>query len=56
MGRGGKGKNRLIKNHVPGDHEAISGEVKAVIAFMVVGIAEEDTECGARSKLVGCGG
>jgi hypothetical protein len=39
-----------------GDHEAISGEVKATIAFMMVKIAEEDTECGARSKHVGCGG
>jgi hypothetical protein len=56
MGRGGEGKNRLIKNHVSGDHEAISGEVEAAIAFMVVRIAEEDTRCGVRSKLVGCGG
>jgi hypothetical protein len=56
MGWGGEGKNHLIKNHMSGDHEAISGEVKATIAFMMVKIAEEDTECGARSKHVGCGG
>jgi hypothetical protein len=56
MGRGGEGKNHLIKNHMSKDHEAISGEVKAAIAFMVVEIVEEDTKCRARSKLVGCGG
>jgi hypothetical protein len=42
MGRGSEGKNCLIKNHVSGDHEAISGEIKTTIAFMVVGIPEED--------------
>jgi hypothetical protein len=56
MGRGGEGKNRLIKDHVLGDHETISGEIMAAIAFMVVRISEEDTTCGARSKLMGCGG
>jgi hypothetical protein len=43
MGRGGEGKNHLIKDHVLGDHEAISVEIKTAIAFMVVGIAEEDS-------------
>jgi hypothetical protein len=56
MERGSEGKNHIIKNYMSGDHEATSGEVKTVIAFMVVGIAEEDIECGARSKLVGCDG
>jgi hypothetical protein len=55
-GRGGEGKNRLIKDHVSRDHVAICGEVKAAIAFMVIGISEEDTACRPRSKLVGCDG
>jgi hypothetical protein len=41
MGRGSEGKSRLIKNHVSGDHKAISGEIKAAIAFIVVRIPEE---------------
>jgi hypothetical protein len=56
MGRGSEGKTHLIKDNVSGDHKVISGEINAAIAFMVVGIAEEDITCGARRKLVGCGG
>jgi hypothetical protein len=55
-GEAANGKNRLIKNHMSGDHKAISGEIKAAIAFMMVRIPEEDTTRGARSKLVRCGG
>jgi hypothetical protein len=42
MGRGSEGKDRIIRDHGLGDHKAISGQIKAMIAFMVVGITEKD--------------
>jgi hypothetical protein len=42
MGRGSEGKDRIIRDHGLGDHKVISGQIKAMIAFMVVGITEKD--------------
>jgi hypothetical protein len=42
MGRGSEGKDRIIRDHGLGDHKAISGQIKAMIDFMVVGITEKD--------------
>ena len=40
-----------------GDNEAICGEVKAAISFVVGGITEEDAACGPRGEFVrGSGG
>jgi hypothetical protein len=41
MGRGSKGEDCIIKDHMLGDHDAMSEQIKATIAFMVVGITEE---------------
>jgi hypothetical protein len=37
---------------VSGDHATISGNIKAVISFVVQGIVDEDTPGGMRGKLL----
>jgi hypothetical protein len=37
---------------VSGYHDAVSGRIKAVIPFVVRGIADEETPSGTRSKLM----
>jgi hypothetical protein len=45
----------LIKNNMLGDHDAVSGKIKSEIPFVVLGIADEDTTSGTKSKLMwGC--
>jgi hypothetical protein len=46
----------LIKNHVPRDDQAVCGVIKAAIAFVIRGVAKEDTPGRARSELMrhGC--
>jgi hypothetical protein len=39
-----------------GDNNPIRVEIKAPITFVICGITEEDTQCGARRKLMGGGG
>jgi hypothetical protein len=34
------------------DHDAVDGEIKAVICFVIQVIADEDTSCGMRSNLM----
>jgi hypothetical protein len=38
------------------DDQAVCGEIKATIAFVIRGVAKEDTSGGSRGELVGCGG
>jgi hypothetical protein len=38
------------------DVQAVCGEIKAIIAFVIGGVAKEDTSGGPRGKLVGHGG
>jgi hypothetical protein len=52
MGRGYKGEVGLIKNDVSGDHDTISGKVKAAIPFVVLGIADENPPGGTRNKIM----
>jgi hypothetical protein len=46
----------LIKNHVSRDDQAVCGEIKATVAFVIKGVAKEDTPDRARSELMrrGC--
>jgi len=46
----------LIKDHMTGDNNAICGEVKATIAFVVIGKAKKDTLRRAQCEFMGHGG
>jgi hypothetical protein len=56
MGRGSERKAGLIKNHVSRDNQAVCGEIKAAIAFVVRRVAKEDTPGGSGAELMGSGG
>jgi hypothetical protein len=43
MGRGSEREAGLIKNHVSRDDQAVCGEIKAAIAFVIRRVAKEDT-------------
>jgi hypothetical protein len=43
MGRGSEQKAGLIKNHVSRDDQAVCGEIKAAIAFVIRRVAKEHT-------------
>jgi hypothetical protein len=47
-----KGEASLIKYDLSRDHDAVGGEIKVAIPFMIWGIADEDTPCGTGSKLM----
>jgi hypothetical protein len=40
------------KNDVSGDHDVVSGKIKAAILFVVRAIANKDTPGGTRSKIM----
>jgi hypothetical protein len=40
------------KNDVSGDHDMVSGKIKAAILFVVRAIANKDTPGGTRSKIM----
>jgi hypothetical protein len=48
----GEGKAVLIKNHVSRDDQAVCGEIKAAVAFVIRGVAMEDTPGRAMSELM----
>jgi hypothetical protein len=56
MRRGGEREAGLIKNHVSRDDQTVCGEIKATVAFVIRGIAKEDTPGRTRSELMrhGC--
>jgi hypothetical protein len=56
MGRGSERKAGLIKNHVSRDDQAVCGEIKAAIAFVIRRVAKEDTPGGPGAELMGSGG
>jgi hypothetical protein len=56
MGRGNDRKAGLIKNHVSRDDQAVCGEIKTVIAFVIRRVAKEDTPGEPGAKLMGSGG
>jgi hypothetical protein len=56
MGRVSEREAGLIKNHVSRDDQAVCGEVKAVIAFVIRRVAKEDTPGGSGAVLIGSGG
>jgi hypothetical protein len=56
MGRGSERKAGLIKNHVSRDDQAVCGEIKAAIAFVIRRVAKEDTPGGSGAELMGSGG
>jgi hypothetical protein len=56
MGRGSEREAGLIKNHVSRDDQAICGEIKAAIAFVIRRVAKEDTPGGSGAELMGSGG
>jgi hypothetical protein len=53
---GNEGEAVIIKNHVSTDDQAVCGEIKATVAFVIRGVAKEDTPGRARSELMrrGC--
>jgi hypothetical protein len=56
MGRGSEREAGLIKNHVSRDDQAVYGEIKAAIAFVIRRVAKEDTPDGSGTELMGSGG
>jgi hypothetical protein len=56
MGRGSKREASLIENHVSRDFQAVCGEIKAAIAFVIRRVAKEDTPGGPGAELMGSGG
>jgi hypothetical protein len=54
--RGSEGEVVLIKNHMLIDDQAVCGEIKAAVAFVIRGVAKEDAPGRARSELMrhGC--
>jgi hypothetical protein len=42
----------LIKNHMSRDDQTVCGEIKAMIAFVIKGVAKEDTTGGLRGEFV----
>jgi hypothetical protein len=56
MGRGSEREAGLIKNHVSRDDQAVCGEIKAAIAFVIRRVAKEDTPGGSGAELMGSGG
>jgi hypothetical protein len=56
MGRGSKREAGLIKNHVSRDDQVVCGEIKVAIAFVIRGVAKEDTPGGPGAELMGSGG
>jgi hypothetical protein len=56
MGQGSEREAGLIKNHVSRDDQAVCGEIKAVIAFVIQRVAKEDTPGGSGAKLMWSGG
>jgi hypothetical protein len=56
MGRGSEREAGLIKNYVSRDDQAVCGEIKAVIAFVIRRVAKEDTPGGSGAELMGSGG
>jgi hypothetical protein len=53
MGRGSEREAGLIKNHVSRDNQAVCGEIKAAIAFVIKRVAKEDTSGGPGAELMG---
>jgi hypothetical protein len=53
MGRGSKWEAGLIKNHVSRDDQAVCGEIKAAIVFVIRRVAKEDTPGGSGLSLWG---
>jgi hypothetical protein len=53
-----RGEAVLVKNHVSRDDQAVYGEIKAAVAFVIREVAKEDTPGRARSELMrhGCSG
>jgi hypothetical protein len=56
MERGSERKAGLMKNHVSRDNQAVCGEIKAAIAFVIRGVAKKDTPGGFGAELMGSGG
>ena len=52
----GEGKHRLVKSDMSRYNDPIRREIKTPVTLVLGGIAQEDTEGGARSDFVGCGG
>ena len=46
----------FIEDDMPRNNDSVGREVKAVVSFMVSGVAQEDAQGGARGEFVGgCG-
>jgi hypothetical protein len=56
MGRGSEREAGLIKNHMSRDDQAVCGEIKAAIAFVIRRVVKEDTPGGSGAELMGSGG
>jgi hypothetical protein len=56
MGRDSEREAGLIKNHVSRDDQAVCGEIKATIAFVIRRVAKEDTLSGSGAELMGSSG
>jgi hypothetical protein len=52
----GKGEGSLIENDMAGDDDLIGIKIESTVPFVMIRIAKEDTQSGARGEFVGsCG-
>jgi hypothetical protein len=56
MGRDSEREAGIIKNHVSRDDQAVCGEIKATIAFVIKRVSKKDTPGGSGAELMGSGG
>ena len=49
-------KSRLVEDDMTRDDDTVGGEVETPVAFVIGGVADEDTQSGAWGKFVGGGG
>lgn len=49
----GKGEGSLIENDMAGDDDLIGMTIETTIPFVMIRIAKEDTQSGARREFVG---
>ena len=46
-------KSRLVEDDMTRDDDTVGGEVETPVAFVIGGVADEDTQSGAWGKFVG---
>jgi hypothetical protein len=55
LGEAVRGKLSSSKNHMSRDDQVVCREIKVVVAFVIRGVAKEDTPGRVRSELMRCG-